>query len=337
MNTLTPLLSSGDKKSLPLQIDRSILEAAANWYVHLKSDAPGATELATFERWLADDEMHRRAWNLMQKMEQHLGSLPSGLALPALKNVQTQRRATMKTLSLLIVSGGAGWLTYEQTPWRSWTADYRTEPGRQQTIQLADGGLLELNTDTAVDIRYDANTRLMRLHQGEIMIKTAQDIPSDNQSIPRPFIVETPQGRIRALGTRFSIRSNDGMTHVAVFEHAVEITPLGLPDQAMRIAAGQQIDFSKIKISDARGLERNQAAWTRSMLVAVDWRLDDFLAELSRYKRGHIHCDPAIADMKVTGAYRIDNTDLVLDSLTMSHPIQIKYFTRFWVQVSAKI
>lgn len=304
--------------------------------MHLKSDTHGEAEHIKFERWLAENEMHRRAWSLLQKMEQHLGNMPSSLALPALKNVQTQRRATMKALSLFIASGAAGWLTYEATPWRSWTADYRTEPGRQKTIQLADGGSVELNTDTAMDIRYDANTRLMRLHQGEIMVKTAQDIPSGNQSTPRPFIVETPQGRIRALGTRFSVRSNEGMTHVAVFEHAVEITPHDQPELAMLIEAGQQADFSKIKISDTRDLERNQAAWTHGMLVAVDWRLDDFLAELSRYKRGRIQCDPAIADMKVTGAYRIDNTDLVLDSLTTSHPIQVKYFTRFWVQVSAK-
>lgn len=333
---MTPLFFSGNKNSPSLQIDRSILEAAANWYVHLKSGTPGSAELATFEHWLIENEMHRCAWSLLQKMEQHLGSMPSSLALPALKNVQTQRRATMKALSLLIASGAAGWLTYEETPWRSWTADYRTEPGRQKTIQLADGGSLELNTDTAVDIRYDANTRLMRLHEGEIMIKTAQDISSGDQSTPRPFIVETPQGRIRALGTRFSVRSNDGMTHVAVFEHAVEITPHDQPDQNIRIAAGQQADFSNMKISDALDIERSQDAWTRGMLVAVDWRLDDFLAELSRYKRGRIHCDPAIADMKVTGAYRIDNTDLVLDSLTASHPIQVKYFTRFWVQISAK-
>ncbi|MDO8306387.1 FecR domain-containing protein [Herminiimonas sp.] len=333
---MTPLLSSGNKKTPPLLIDRSILEAAANWYVHLKSGTPGAIELATFERWLADDEMHRRAWSLVQKMERHLGSLPSSLALPALKNVQTQRRATMKVLTLLVASGGTGWLTYERTPWRSWAADYRTDPGRQKTIQLADGGSLELNTDTAVDIRYDANIRLMRLHEGEIMIRTAQDIPSGAQSSPRPFIVETPQGRIRALGTRFSVRSNDGVTHVAVFEHAVEITPLDMQGKPVRIEAGQQADFSVMKISDAHTVQRNQEAWTRGMLVAVDWRLEDFLAELSRYKRGRIYCDPAIADMKVTGAYRIDNTDLVLDSLTTSHPIQVKYFTRFWVQVSAK-
>lgn len=334
MTALSPLLSADNRKSPQLPIDRSILEAAAYWHVHLKS--ANAADHSKFERWLDEDELHRRAWSLVQRMEQHLGNLPASLALPALKNAQTQRRATIKTLSLLIASGAAGWLTYEATPWRSWAADYRTQPGRQKTIQLADGGVLELNTDTAVDIRYDNSTRLMRLHQGEIMIKTAPDISSGTRSVPRPLIVETPQGRIRALGTRFSVRTHNDTTHVAVFEHAVEITPLDMQGQPVRIEAGQQADFSAMKISNAHTINRNQEAWTRGMLVAVDWRLEDFLAELSRYKRGRIQCDPAIADLRVTGAYRLGDADLILDSLTTSHPVQVKYFTRFWVQVSAK-
>lgn len=333
MPVTSSFLSGADsKREAAASIDRSILEAAANWYVHLKSEPSCSVEHAALERWIATSDAHRRAWDLVQQLDRHLASMPAGLAIPALKGAQQRRRSTLKVLTLLLTAGTASWTAYETTPWRTWSADYRTEPGKRRTLTLADGGVLELNTDTAVDIRYDSTRRLIRLHHGEIMIRTAADNLSAPGMPSRSFIVETAQGSIRALGTRFSVRRDEESTQVAVFEHAVEIRPFE-SSQPIRIEAGQQTTFTGTTVAAPAALARNQAAWTNGMLVAVDQRMDVFLKELARYRRGRIHCDPAVAAMQVTGAYRTDDIDAVLESLAASHPIRVRYFTRYWVQV----
>jgi len=329
---MTPLLNTSDgKHTSPPSIDRPLLEAAANWYVHLKSESPETIDHAALERWIATSDAHRRAWDLVQQLDRHLGSMPSRLALPALQGAQQRRRATLKVLALLMTASTVGWVAKENTSWRAWNAGYKTEPGERRTITLADGGSLELNTDTAVDIQYDDTRRLIRLHQGEIMIRTAADDRGGIES--RNFMVETRQGNIRALGTRFSVRSNKESTFAAVFEHAVEITPLHTKDNPVLVEAGQQAIFTDTTVNPPLPLERHHAAWTRGMLIAVDQRMDEFVMELTRYRRGHLHCNPAIANMRVTGAYRLDDIDAVLESLAASHPIRVRYFTRFWAQI----
>lgn len=55
---------------------------------------------------------------------------------------------------------------------------------------------MRLNSRSALDIEFDDNERRLHLRSGEILIQTAK-------GDTRPFIVETEQGRLRALGTRF--------------------------------------------------------------------------------------------------------------------------------------
>ncbi|HWV62954.1 MAG TPA: FecR domain-containing protein [Oxalicibacterium sp.] len=331
VRTLTPLFPAADARHKPA-IDRAILEAAADWHVRRQDGVLDAAGQIDFERWLAADDNHRRAWDLACRLGRHLGDMPAELALPALEGAQQRRRTALKALTLL-ATAGLGWTICETLPWDAWNADYRTAPGEQRAITLADGGTLELNTDTLVDIRYDDARRLIRLRRGEIMIRTAADNRASASHAARRFIVETPQGGICALGTRFSVRSDETQTLVAVYEHAVEITPAAANAAPVRIEAGTQATFSTHDVSVARPVERNRDAWTRGMLVAIDRRMDDFLAELARYRRGHLQCDPAIAAMRITGAYRLDDTDAVLESLAASHPVRVRHFTRYWVQV----
>ncbi|MNP16292.1 fec operon regulator FecR [compost metagenome] len=69
------------------------------------------------------------------------------------------------------------------------------------------------------------------------------------------------------------------------------------------------------------------------MLVADDWRLGDFIAQLQRYRSGHLGCDPAVAALRISGAFHLGNTDTVLDNLTSTLPVRIRRFSRYWVSV----
>jgi transmembrane sensor len=308
------------------ELPRDALEAAAHWYVQLNDTAAAADERAAWERWLAADAAHRQAWARMQALERRLNGVPGELVAPTLSSARERRRRTLKLFTLLLSAGAVGALLPElETGWQIARADLRTATGERRRIELADGGTLDINTASAVDIDYDSNLRLLRLLTGEILVQTAAD--------PRPFEVHTAHGAIRALGTRFSVRREAGETHVAVLEHAVEIRPNDAP--VLRLEAGQQAVFSVHGVSLPSPLAPGEGAWRDGKLIAIDRRLDDFLAELERHRPGKIACAPEVAGLRLSGVFRLHDTDAVLDTIAASLPIKLRHATRYWVRAEA--
>ncbi|WP_426076845.1 FecR domain-containing protein [Janthinobacterium sp. PSPC3-1] len=305
-------------------IARAVLAQAAHWHVELSCGGADPQALAA---WLAESGEHARAWDLLRQMDGQMKSIPSSLALPALQASHLRRRAAAKLLAMLVATAGGiklGQVGMESNAWQSWTAALRTAPGQRRRVLLADGGTLELNTDSAADVDYSAKRRLLRLHRGEIMIATAPDA--------RPFLVDTVHGVIRALGTRFAVRCDAEASSVTVFEHAVEVRSHGhaAPGKSRRVEAGQQLRFTRLGDGGVMLAPRHQDSWTRGMLVATDWPLSRLVAELARYRRGHLACDARVARQSVTGTYRLDDIDAALESLCASHGLQVTYVTRFW-------
>ena len=66
-------------------------------------------------------------------------------------------------------------------------------------------------------------------------------------------------------------------------------------------------------------------AWTRGLLLAEDIALHELIAELSRYRRGHITLADEIANLKVYGAFPLRDTDRALNMLGATLPIEIQY------------
>ncbi|MDZ3994983.1 Protein FecR [Pseudomonas sp. Teo4] len=77
-------------------------------------------------------------------------------------------------------------------------------------------------------------------------------------------------------------------------------------------------------------------AWTRGMLVVDNVRLADLLAELGQYRNGHLGVDDEVANLRVTGSFPLNDTDLALASLVPALPVKIERHTPWWVTVKAK-
>ena len=65
-------------------------------------------------------------------------------------------------------------------------------------------------------------------------------------------------------------------------------------------------------------------------------RLEDFLAELGRYRRGQLNCDPTVAELLISGTYPVNDSERILNMLEVSLPVRVKRFTRYWVTVEAR-
>ena len=66
-------------------------------------------------------------------------------------------------------------------------------------------------------------------------------------------------------------------------------------------------------------------------------RLADFLAELSRYRRGRLNCDAKVADLLISGSYPLNDSERILDMLEVALPVKVQRFTRYWVNVERRV
>ncbi|MCE1117309.1 MULTISPECIES: FecR domain-containing protein [Pseudomonas] len=308
-------------------MDLKTLEAAATWYVQLNDAHEDVAQTQAWQAWLAADPAHAEAWARVEKLQRQWASVPRQAALSSLGAAQAQRREVLKVLGMLLAVGGGTWLASEQVPYQALLAQRRTGTGERRSLRLDDGSQLELNVDTALDVRFDAQVRAVHLYRGEILVSTASD------PARRPFIVHTDNGSVRALGTRFSVRQLPKQTRVGVLQSAVEIRPLHHLDQVLRLDAGQQVGFDRDSIASAQALPADSTAWVQGMLSVNDWRLGDFIDELGRYRAGVLRCAPAIHGLSISGSFRIDDTDVALANLPKSLPVRVRYLSRYWVSV----
>ncbi|HZG18869.1 MAG TPA: FecR domain-containing protein [Herbaspirillum sp.] len=314
---------------------RHIVEEAARWLVKLHEGAMSDQDRQALQDWRAQNSEHERVWQAADALAHAMGSIPPELGIKVLESARRrQRRVMIKTVALLLATAPAGWLVWRHggADWvASQRADYRTGTGQTRAIVLDDGSRVVLNTNTALDVDYTAGQRRLVLREGEIMVHTGKD------AARRDFVVQTRHGAIRALGTRFLVRREAGSQYsaVAVLEHAVEVRPLlAAPDApATRIEAGRQLRFTVDGTTAQEAVPRGADAWVDGMLVADNMRLDDFLAELARYRSGVIHCLPEVAALRVSGVFRTDDTGQALATLQETLPITVRLRTRYWVTV----
>jgi transmembrane sensor len=313
------------------------LDEAADWLVRLNDSAATDDDRRACERWRLSHPDNARAWARAELLMNKLGGLPSALAMPSLSRparsvqpTQAGRRAAVARLAALLAAVPAGWVAWQLASERGWTAEHRTATGERRELRLADGSRLTLNTASAVDVRFDAAQRLVVLRAGEIWIATAPDTGGAH----RPFRVATDSGTMEALGTRFSVRREGSATHVAVLEGAVRLSPGGRGAPAPRVLqAGQQGRFTAESFDgNFTPADEADVAWTQGMLLADKMRLADFAAELSRYRPGALHCDAAVADLRISGAFPIADTDRVLGMLVSTYPLDaVTRLRGYWV------
>ncbi|WP_226456024.1 FecR domain-containing protein [Pseudomonas sp. AF03-9] len=317
------------RKQPPLAAD--VLEEAAEWLMRLSENDLSASERAEWERWKTSSPERDRAWARAQLLQSKLGGLPPALAMSALdRPSHPERRAALGKLALLLAVMPVGWGSWKLAQSQQWTADYRTHVGERRELVLADGSRITLNTDTAIDVRFDSQQRLVHLREGEMLVQTAADTS-------RPFLVSTRQGRMQALGTRFTVRELSPLTHLAVLEGAVKVM-LAENNQStpLIVNAGQRMDFSAQTFGGVAATDRNVGAWTQGMLMADRMRLADFVAELARYRRGFVRCDPAIADLRISGAFPISDTQRTLNMLVQTYPVVVSgHLSGYWLTLSA--
>lgn len=319
-----------------------IVDQAIQWMIALQYNPADADAHARFDAWCAADPRHAAAWQQLQAVGHGLRHLPAGLtpqlagsALGQAAPRTASRRRALKTLGASATTASlalALWLARDSTDWRPLLAGERTQRGARRRLTLADGTLLHLNADSAIDIDYTAQQRLIVLHRGEVLIATAPDPMAAAQGAARPFRVATRDGVLHALGTRFSVRLQDDGTVLSVLQDRVALYPAGtVADGAPVIAqAGQTFHLGRDGTRPLAAPDYEVGAWVDGALTVRDMPVDRLLQELARHYPGHLLHGEGLRHLTVSGTFQLDDIPRTLAFLAESLPLRIESRRRWW-------
>ncbi|MCA1323576.1 FecR domain-containing protein [Herbaspirillum sp. alder98] len=324
------------------QADKRLVEAV-DWAVKVQFNKPDAATKQAFQHWLKAHPSNAAAWRRVSSVQENFRNLPPGVAKGVLDSVDRvrsgndkKRRATLKLLLLAAVAGPTAWLVSKEAPWQRLIASESTGVGEIRSLQLEDGTVITLNTDSAISIHFGEARREITLHRGEILVVTGADAEFTGRAgVKRSFWVHTHVGRLQALGTRFTVRREDSRARISLQEGAIELTPASNP-QIIPVLPGQTwwlySDRGELAAPSGIGIDD----WKDGLIVADNARMADLVAEIARYRRGLVTCDESVSDLRVSGLYHIADTDKTLRFLSTTQPVDLRFMTRYWVQVSRK-
>lgn len=304
------------------------IRQAAHWYSQLNGGDARPEDYQAWQGWLDAAPHNAWAWQQAERLQAQVGKAPGAPAHQVLARAgesrKVSRRGVVRTCGLLFGGTLLGWGGYREARHSPWLADYRSGVGERRSISLGNGIRITLNTASAVNLEERAEPPYLGLEAGEMMVSVPER---------QACCVATAHGRIDAGPSRFAVRLLDGRTRVEVFGQQVRVS---LPGGERRVVAqGQCCEFDSDGLATVDRLPVGAGAWTQGLVIANDQRLDHFLDDLSRYRPGVLRCAPAVAGLRISGTFRLDDTEQILRALATSLPVRVDQVTRYWVTVSA--
>jgi transmembrane sensor len=302
----------------------SVAEEAAGWLVTLKDPGVSRTDKQSFVTWLRRSPVHieefLRISTLDAALSRDLGFDPEALLADCDDTVPIRgfrssgpamhRKAGSKALftiaaSLLVLTATAILVTTRGS------SAYTTQRGEQRSVSLADGSLMELNTDSEVRVAYGKDLRQIRLVRGEALFSVAKDSA-------RPFVVDAGMHSVRATGTRFSVAERAERIVVTVMEGSVAVSSVDsstrTPRRVLDLVAGQQLLASDAPEPQVRSVDPHRAlAWQEWKLYFDDDSLADVVGEFNRYNRRQLKiADDALGHRRISGVFFANQPDSLL-------------------------
>lgn len=281
--------------------------------------AAAARELAA---WRQRDPAHESACQAALEAWQRTDArmLRDEFALPT--SPSERKRQTRRRLTALLGFGGLALLTGHLWLAPSFTLHASTGQARIETHTLPDGSRLDLAPHSEVAIAYHRDRRLADLLAGEVRF----DVAPDPQ---RPFEIETRHGRVRVLGTAFSVRILDDGLRVAVAHGRVAVWRAGQASDALpdaELGAGDALFLPTTgELRHSHVAPDDIGAWRQGWLVFDGLSLDQAIERWNDYLATPLAMAnrAALANMRLTGSFPIDNPLAFLEALPRTHPVEV--------------
>ena len=248
---------------------------------------------------------------------------------------------------------------------------YATAVGEQKSIELADGSVVELNTNSQMIVEYSDGFRNIHLVQGEMHFNVAKD-PSN------PFRVYARNSRVQAVGTAFTVYLAEKDVEVYVTEgrvalaglHTLAPRPTGAPKPGLvdekpnvdsyvesKVQDLGTLDIGRgaiLKTSDAASelssdklLElvaspqdedlARRLAWRDGLLVFSGETLEQVVAQIARYTTVQIElATPEIREIEIAGQVHVSDTESMFKALESNFGLKVNRLGYNRVEVTVK-
>lgn len=314
--------------------DPRTVRQAIQWLLRLRNNVANPNLRRQCEAWRAASVQHELAWQRVQSLDEELSanlrSVPGGqLALQTLDigTARLHRRQALKLLGGAAFVGTAAWLGRGYTPWEQWTSDFATTVGEQRSFRLPDGSVLRLNTRSAADIQFNGQRRRVNLKQGELMLNCAAD-PAH-----RSFWLSSRDGLLEAFDARLVACQEAGFTRLSVLQGRVAIHPA--QGTVVWAAPGESFRITAQEVSRLPTPAMEPGAWADGLIVTQGTPLREFLAQVSRYRHGLLGCSDAVAELRLSGVFRLQQPEQLIELLPQLLPVRIRSRTRWWISLEA--
>jgi transmembrane sensor len=353
----------------PRKYREEVREQASAWLSRLDRGA-SSEDLAQLARWMEEDSVHGRMLLNMAMMWDQSAILSELAEIFPLETKQVASRGKRHNgLALLfgllaciavLMGGFLGWRKMD-----AWTApayvlqeSYETAVGERRQLNLVDGSVVTLNTNTKIRFSFDKQIRDVFLEYGEGFFTVAKDES-------RPFRVHAGSRVIEAVGTAFTVQHTTGGAEleVLVTEGTVKLLEMAAQDTDVRSAAAQQktvaespqvvidqaiplVAGDRLTIAAAvQEIERDQLkpdevevklAWRVGMLVFQGEPLETVLQEVGRYTTVKLEADEAIRDIRIDGLFRAGDIDGLLVSMDRNFNVSSQRIGEDQIRFSAR-
>ena len=300
----------------------TVRDDAARWFVRLQEPAVDVVEYRRFEAWLNEHPQHQDEFEMLQGLWMAADLVPAA-RLQALCETAPVRRTRQPWLryavaaSVVAVALGVGLFSGVHQP-APYTAEYSTALGERRHVVLPDGSLMDMNSRSRIQVRFDKDRRGIELTEGEAMFSVEHDTS-------RPFVVEAGNGQVTVTGTRFDVRRDPSQTRVAVEQGTVKVQGQGADVISLTAGLGTQIDAQGVVAAAYAVNPAELTAWRSGKLVFNNASLSEVAAEVSRYREKPLTVDnDTVGNLRLTSVFNSDNTDALLKALPSILPVAVR-------------
>jgi transmembrane sensor len=324
--------------------------AAMDWIQRLKDESATEKEVADWLVWYESDERHRLAFDELQSFWIATGPLsrnapaadmgsdrPAHGRVARFKGVFSRRSgrvagrwAAAAALLVAVFLPAIILVGHRDSNPEELSENPEHHAGVRHSV-LPDGSAIDLAARSSVGVKYTATERLLTLDHGEAFFSVAPNHA-------RPFIVNTPTVRVRAVGTKFDVREEVDKVVVNVVEGIVDVSVIdpagaGTPAPAspglrsnLRVNAGNEVTYdTRSGKSTLRTTDPDRTStWREGRLDYINSPLQRIVSDLNRYSYANISVpDPKVGQLTYTGTVLLRSIDEWLQAMPQEFPIQV--------------
>src|SRR5690606_28619568 len=298
---------------------------AEGWLARLLSSHCRERDHDAFEAWLAESPGNVTAYAQVENLHGLGAELAADPAVAeAARDARRSGAAAQArppwqrpwplaiAASVLLAVGAAAWLA-PQPPQPA--QHYATGIGELRNVTLDDGSTPALDAASQVAVTYARDERRIALQRGRLQVQVAHDAQ-------RPLIVRAGPGHVRATGTVFQVDRSGKRVVVGLLEGGVVVSS---GQGKAKLLPGQRIaDTDDGALGTPEPLDADAArGWVNGELVFHDRRLRDLLDDFHRYSPTRfVLADPGLGDLRVSGVFRADDSQALLDTLRAGWSLQ---------------